>query len=295
MSHPSEVPQNFLGLDPTLSARDTAKILIWPVPVEKTVSYGTGTADGPAAIVDASRYVELYDEELGGEVGALGVHTLPAFQPKGSIDEIVAAITAGATDLLGSGQFLCTLGGEHSITPPLVRAFAKNFDDLSVLQIDAHADLRDSYEGSPNSHACAMRRVVEICPAVQVGIRSLSSEEARAIPKLPTKMFYAKDILGRTDWIERAVESLSGNVYLTVDVDGLDPSIVPATGTPEPGGLLWNDVVALIRAVAAKRRIVGMDAVELCGSASNVSSFVVAKLLYKIFGYVFRSEIPPLA
>jgi agmatinase len=164
-----------------------------------------------------------------------------------------------------------------------------------VLQIDAHADLRDSYEGTPLSHACAMRRVLEVCPAVQVGIRSLSAEEARAIPSLPTRVFYAKDITGRTDWVDSAMDLLTEDVYLTIDIDGLDPSLVPSTGTPEPGGLMWNEVLTLIRTLAAKRNVVGMDLVELCrSSSSNASSFLSAKLIYKTLGYIFRSQVPPL-
>jgi agmatinase len=185
------------------------------------------------------------------------------------------------------------LGGEHSITPAVVGAYREKFEDLSVLQIDAHADLRDSYEGSRWSHACAMRRVVEVCPAVQVGIRSLSVEEARAIPSLPTRVFYAKDITGRTDWVDRAVDALTQHVYLTIDVDGFDPSLIPWTGTPEPGGLMWNEVLALLRAVAGRRNVVGMDVVELCRSdISNAASFLTAKLVYKALGYILRNEIP---
>jgi agmatinase len=208
---------------------------------------------------------------------------------------MVGHIQSGARELLRNGKFLCTLGGEHSITPPLVRAHHEVYPDLSVLQIDAHGDLRNSYEGSGCSHACAMRRVVEVCPAVQVGIRSISAEEVRALPGLPTRIFYAKDIAGRTDWIDAAVDALTSHVYLTVDIDGLDPSLVPSTGTPEPGGLLWAEVLTLIRTLAAKRKVVGMDLVELCkSSASNAPSFLAAKLIYKSLGYIFRDRVPRL-
>jgi agmatinase len=198
-----------------------------------------------------------------------------------------------AEELIKTGKFLCMLGGEHSISAPVVRAFRKTFPRLSVLQIDAHADLRDSYEGTRLSHASAMRRVLEVCPAVQVGIRSLSAEEVRAIPHLPTRIFYAKDITGRTDWIDSAVDSLTEDVYLTIDIDGLDPSLVPSTGTPEPGGLMWNEVLALLRTLASKRNVVGMDLVELAPSqTSNAPSFLSAKLIYKALGYIFRREVP---
>jgi agmatinase len=240
--------------------------------------------------------MELYDEEIGGETSAIGIHTLPAMQTALEPAEMMAALEREAQSLLDTGKFLCMLGGEHSISAPVVRAFTHRFSQLSVLQIDAHADLRESFEGSIHSHASVMRRIVEVCPAVQVGIRSLSLEEARAIPSLPTRVFYAKDISGRTDWVDAAVDALRENVYLTIDVDGLDPSLIPATGTPEPGGLMWNEVLALLRTLAAKRNVVGMDLVELTGcSTSNVSSFLSAKLIYKTLGYIFRNRVPKLS
>jgi agmatinase len=239
--------------------------------------------------------MELYDEEIGGETSAIGIHTLPAIDADREADEMMPLLQQEARRLLATGKFICMLGGEHSITAPVVRAFAEKFPKLSVLQIDAHADLRDSYDGTPHSHASAMRRVLEVCPAVQVGIRSLSAEEARAIPGLPTRVFYAKDIAGRTDWVDSAVDSLTDDVYLTIDIDGLDPSLVPSTGTPEPGGRMWNEVLALIRTVTAWRNVVGMDLVELCPfPASNAPAFLAAKLIYKTLGYRFRRQVPQL-
>ncbi|HEY9231208.1 MAG TPA: arginase family protein, partial [Blastocatellia bacterium] len=159
----------------------------------------------------------------------------------------------------------------------------------------AHADLRDQYDGTPHSHASIMRRVVEFCPVVQVGIRSLSAEEARVIPSLPTKIFFAKDIIGRTDWMDDVVASLSQEVYLTIDVDGFDPSLIPTTGTPEPGGLMWYDVIWLLRKVAQNRHIVGMDVTELSTSPDNHSpSFLTAKLIYKTLGYIFHDLVPKI-
>ncbi len=283
----------FGGLEPDLSSFRNSAVLIWPVPFEKTVSYGRGTREGPPAIIDASRYMELYDEELGGEVARIGIHTLPAIDTDREPQEMMLTLQQETKQLLETGKFLCVLGGEHSITAPVVRACKERFQRLSVLQIDAHADLRDSYEGTPYSHASTMRRVLEVCPAVQVGIRSLSAEEAAAIPRLPTQVFYAKDIAGKTNWIDRAVDALSDDVYLTIDIDGLDPSLVPDTGTPEPGGLMWYEVLALLRTLASKRNVVAMDLVELCGSANgNASSFLSAKLIYKTLGYIFRKQIP---
>ena len=287
-----DIPFNFGGLEPHLSAYESSKVLIWPVPFEKTVSYGRGASQGPAAIISASRYMEVYDEELDCEIVTIGIHTLPPADAEREPDQMMAFLEQQARALLKTGKFICMLGGEHSITAPVVRAFREKFPKLSVLQIDAHADLRDSYEGSPHSHASAMRRVVEVCPAVQVGIRSLSIEEARAIPTLPTRIFYAKDICGGTGWVDDAVEALTEDVYLTIDVDGLDPSLIPTTGTPEPGGLMWYEVLALIRTLAAKRNVVGMDIVELSGSReTNAASFLAAKLVYKTLGYIFRKQI----
>jgi len=292
MSTHDDLPFNFCGLSAALTGFEEAQVLIWPVPYEKTVSYGRGTKEGPHAIIDASRYVETYDEELDAEVSNIGIHTLSAIDCEKRPEEMMRALEHDAGQLLDTGKFLCSLGGEHSISAPLVRAFRARFPDLSVLQIDAHADLRDTYEGTAYSHASTMRRILEVCPAVQVGIRSLSAEEARAIPSLSTNVFYAKDIVGKSEWIDNAVDLLSEHVYLTIDIDGLDPSLVPATGTPEPGGLTWNDALSLIRTLAARRNVVGMDLVELCGDhASNVSSFVAAKLIYKTLGYIFRERL----
>ncbi len=296
MTESATLPFVFGGLEPPASEFENSKVLIWPVPYEKTVTYGSGTGEGPAAIIDASRHMELYDEELGAETAKIGIHTLPAFSADLEPEKMMPALQREAHRLLKTRKFLCILGGEHSISAPVVRAFCEEFPNLSVLQIDAHADLRDSYDGTPCSHASTMRRILEVCPAVQVGIRSLSAEEACAIPRLPTRVFYAKDIAGRMDWIDSAVNALTEDVYLTVDVDGFDPSLVPSTGTPEPGGLTWNEVLGLIRVLALKRNVVGMDLVELCGSpAGNASSFLSAKLIYKTLGYIFQKQIPPLA
>lgn len=285
-------PENFLGLNEEDAAYATSRAVIFPVPLERTTSYERGTAKGPAAIIEASRYVELYDEELELEpYKEIGIATLPPIDTEdGTLDEVITEIFTAQLGLLEDGKFPVALGGEHSLTPPLVSATAKKFKNLSVLQIDAHADLRDSYHGNQNSHACAMRRVVEVCPAVQVGIRSISSEEVNALPQLQTKIYWAKDIVRAPlkSWIAKVLADLSPNVYLTVDLDGFDPSLVPATGTPEPGGLDWQQVTSLIRAVADHKKIVAMDVVELLPQAGqHASSFLAAKLIYKSLGYVF--------
>jgi len=286
---------NFLGLEPPLSDFANARVLVWPVPFEKTVSYGSGTSEGPAAIIEASRYIELYDEDFGGETAQIGIHTLPAINTDYEPDEMMPLLEQRAAELIATNKFLCMLGGEHSISAPVVRAMFKNYPKMSVMQIDAHADLRNSYEGTPFSHASTMRRIVEVCPAVQVGIRSISKEEVLAVPTLNTQIYYAKDITGRSEWVEHAVNSLTQDVYLTIDIDGLDLSLVPFTGTPEPGGLQWYEVLNLIRHLARSRNIVGMDLVELCKpKGNNAASVLAAKLIYKTLGSVFEREIPSI-
>ncbi len=285
-------PANFGGLPEEHSLYETSRAVIFPVPLERTTTYEHGTRNGPAAILEASRNMELYDDELELEpYKEIGIATLPAIDTMdGTFDEVLTELFTAQMGLLEDEKFPVALGGEHSLTPPLVSAVAKKFKDLTVLQIDAHADLRDEYQGNPKGHACAMRRVVEICPAVQVGIRSLSIEEAQAIPHLRTKIYWAKDILRAPlkTWIAKVLSELSSHVYLTIDLDGFDPSLVPATGTPEPGGLDWHMVTSLIRAVADHKKIVAMDVVELLPQpGDHASSFLAAKLVYKCLGYIF--------
>lgn len=288
-------PENFGGLRDEHSQYATSRAVIFPVPLERTTSYEHGTRNGPAAILAASRNMELYDEELELEpYKEIGIHTLPAIDTAdGTLDEVISEIFTAQLGLLEDEKFTVALGGEHSLTPPLVSATAKKYKNLSVLQIDAHADLRDEYQGNPASHACAMRRVVEICPAVQVGIRSLSVEEAQAIPRLRTSVYWAKDIARAPlkSWIAKVLADLSPNVYLTIDLDGFDPAFVPATGTPEPGGLDWMQVTSLVRAVADHKKIVGMDVVELLPQpGDHASDFLAAKLVYKCLGYIFCQQ-----
>lgn len=288
---------NFGGIDEEeYSSFDAARILVWPVSYEGTVSYGTGTGAGAMAIVDASRNMELYEEETDSEVYKLGIHTLEEFTARETPEEMMDGLYERTKELLESGKFICMLGGEHSVSAPIIKAHSEKFKNLSVLQIDAHADLRDEYDGTPHSHASIMARVVKDLriPSVQVGIRSISGDEARSLKEgLPTKIFWAKDIVGKTDWIDDAVDSLSDEVYLTIDIDGLDPSIVPTTGTPEPGGLGWYETLTLIRRIAEKKKIVGMDLVEYSYFENYDSpAFLCSKLVYKSLAYIFQKESP---
>ncbi len=294
-SYPSALPFRFAGIEDEYAAYEKARVVVLPVPLERTTTYAKGTAKGPCAIIEASRNMETFDEELQVETyQKLGIATLEEMDTEeGSLEQVLANISTAVLSLFKDGKFPVVLGGEHSLTPACVSAAARKYKDLSVLQIDAHADLRETYQDNPNSHACVLRRSLEICPAVQVGIRSLSSEEAAAIPKLATKIFWAQDIVTRPtqEWAEEVARALSPNVYLTIDLDGLDPSIMPATGTPEPGGLTWEQVTGLLRVVARRRTIVGMDVVELLPTPGlHAADFLAAKLIYRTLGYIFRQQ-----
>ncbi len=295
MSESEDLPMNFGGIDEAeYSDFASSQVLMLPVSYEGTVSYGTGTGSGAMAIVDASRNMELYEEETDSEVYKIGIHTLPEFKPRETPEAMMADLYDYSTELVKTGKFLCMLGGEHSVSAPVIKAHHEKYPDLSVVQIDAHADLRDSYDGTPHSHASIMARVVKDLgiPSIQVGIRSISGDEVRALKEgLPTKIFWARNIVGRTDWIDEAVDSLSDHVYLTIDIDGLDPSIMPTTGTPEPGGLGWYETLTFIRKLAESKQIVGMDLVEYSYSENFDSpAFLCAKLVYKSLAYIFQDE-----
>jgi agmatinase len=283
----------FGGTTPTTTDFEHARVVILPVPLDRTTSYVAGTRNGPHEILVASSHMELWDEETGTDVHSIGIFTLPEMEfPFGSIDEVVEEIRRVASELVARGKFPVVIGGEHSITPPIVAAVAERHPGLSVLQIDAHADLRDSYMGTPHNHACAMRRVLDYAPTTQVGIRSLSPEEAAAIPSLRTHVFYDFNMRAEPRWMDRVIDTLSDTVYLTIDVDGLDPAIMPATGTPEPGGLSWYEVLGLLRRVAERKHVVGFDLVELSPMGGNVApNFLCAKLIYKFLTYRFGREV----
>jgi agmatinase len=268
---------------------ETSKAVILPVPVDRTTSYVGGTRNGPREILIASSHMELWDEEVGADVHAEGIFTLPEMElPFGELAAVMDEIQRVSYEILSRDKFLVTLGGEHSITPPLVAAAKQRHPTLSVLQIDAHADLRDSYMGTAHNHACAMRRVLDLAKLTQVGIRSLSTEEAAVVPKLDTTIFYDATMRREANWIDRVVASLGDPVYLTIDVDGMDPAIMPATGTPEPGGLSWYEVLGLLRATIARRRVVACDVVELSPIPGLVApNFLCSKLIYKILSYQF--------
>jgi agmatinase len=285
-------PLQFLGTRPVAPSFEEARVVVLPVPLERSTSYVPGTRFGPREILLASTQVELFDEEHGVDTHTVGVYTLPEMEfHEGDLGACVAHIRRVVSEIVERGKLPIVLGGEHSVTPAVVGAVAAAHANLSVLQIDAHSDLREQYQGSPHSHACAMRRSLEFAPAVQVGIRAMSEEERAALPSLQTRVFYDWNMRDDPAWMDAVVESLSDDVYITVDVDGMDPGIMPATGTPEPGGLTWPEMLGLMRRVFARRNVVGWDLVELSPNGTHAPNFLCARLIYKMLGYKFAREI----
>lgn len=284
-------PFNFCGDE--RSDFNECKVVVLPVPYDSTTSYNPGARNGPHAIIQASRNLEWYDVELRGSPGDIGIFTLDELEPSmKSPEETIARVEEAITEILEKGKFPVVIGGEHSVSLGAIRSVNAAYENISVLQLDAHADLRDKYEGTKYNHACVMRRARELCNVVQVGIRSMSEEEALYVEDEGIRLFMADEILERREGLlEEVLEMLSDNVYITVDVDVFDPSYLPATGTPEPGGLGWYDVLSILRPVFGRRRVVGFDVVELSPIPGDVSSdFLVAKLIYKMVGYRFKGS-----
>jgi len=285
---------SFLNLSPEDGATVRAPYLILPVPSEQTVSYGRGCAAGPDAILAASREVELFDEELECEPYRVGIGTLPPLSIEATGPErTVERLAEYLAPLVADDHTVVSLGGEHSITPGPVRAYQRRYPDLSVLQIDAHADLRESYQGNSHSHASAMKRVRDtVTTTVGVGIRNLSAPEFEYYQETADcHLFFAHKRDPDGQWINEAIDRLTENVYITIDLDGLDPALMPAVGTPEPGGLSWEEVTALLRRVALRRNVVGADVVELAPQGGmHMPDFVAARLVYKLIAYVDRGR-----
>jgi agmatinase len=279
----------FCGKDAHQADYRSAKIIVFPVPYDHTATWQKGADLGPEAILEASTHVELYDIETGIEVYLYGIHTFQLPHLPKYPEELTRSIRKNFSSFIKDGKFPVMLGGNHSITPGAVQGIKKYFSDLCVLQLDAHADLRESYNGSPFNHACVMARIKEICPAVQVGIRSLEREEYEKLDR--SRIFFARDIIFQDDWIDNVVELLSSHVYVTIDLDVFDPSIMPSTGTPEPGGLGWYQITGLLNKVATERHVVGFDVVELMPNKHNKSpDFIAAKLVYQFLSYIFKNR-----
>ncbi|MBD3415127.1 MAG: agmatinase [Candidatus Aminicenantes bacterium] len=263
-----------------------SQILILPVPYDGTSSWVKGSSKGPSAIIEASEYLELYDIETDSCIYTKGIHTLPHLNVKNSDkpEFVIQKIKAEAEKHLD--KFIVMLGGEHSITTGLVQAFNKTYDEFSVLQLDAHTDSRERYKGSAYNHASVMARVRKMHSVVQVGIRSMAEEEKDFLDW--DRIFLAKDIYENDEWMPRAVAQLGDQVYVTIDVDVFETSIMPSTGTPEPGGLGWYQVLKFLKAVAEIKTVIAFDVVELCPNPQNKSpDFLAAKLVYKLLSYIF--------
>jgi agmatinase len=288
---------NFGNLPPEYSNYETAKAIVIPFPYESTTSYRGGTKDGPAAILTASAQVELYDDELDWNPYEVGIATTATVWPTREGYEAtlkqIEDVTAAA---LERGLFPIVLGGEHAISLGPVRATRDKYPDLAVLQIDAHADLREEYEETIYSHASAMCRLVDLgLPLVQVGIRNISEGEMKWWrEKKPSTIFWARNYCTGKHTVQEVLDALGDRpVYLTIDVDGLDPSVIPGTGTPEPGGLSWYQTLDLLKGLFEQKNVVGCDVVELSPiGGENVSEFAVAKLIYKIIGYKYDKQRP---
>ena len=292
-----ELAHTFLGLEGAATTFERAGAVVLPVPYEATTSWGGGTRGGPRAILEASRYVELYDRELDREIAPeVGIHTLPALElsragPAAAMEELASAY-ARVAEACGE-RFLVMLGGEHSVSGPAILAQAdRHPDGLTVLQLDAHTDLRPEYEGTPHSHASAIARVLDRASVVAVGVRGVSAEEvAVARDSGRVELVWAEDVHAGDAWMDRALAALGPRVYLTFDVDYFDPSLVPSTGTPEPGGGDWYRTLAFLRRVFAEREVVAADVVELAPTPGlPAPDFLVAKLVYKLISYRFEGR-----
>ena len=287
------LPTNFGLLEPESSDYETSRVVVLPVPFERTTSYGKGTAHGPAAILRASQAMELYDEELDGEPAVQGIATLPPFLPEAfGMEEGFAELQAEAKLHLERGKFLVTLGGEHSLSQAPVKATQEVYGEIGVVQFDAHSDLREEFEGTPYSHASVMKRIVDAgIPTLPVGIRSLSAPEAKLIRERSLPVLWGHQLDRAETLFPEMLEALPEKVYLTFDIDYFDPALVPATGTPEPGGGHWYPTLNLLRHLFRSKTVVAMDLIELAPVGGHpASDFLSAKLIYKCLGYLWEKE-----
>ncbi|MDH4224768.1 MAG: agmatinase [Deltaproteobacteria bacterium] len=299
MTHQATI--RFLGDEGWAPSFEEARVVVLPVPYEGTVSYGTGASRGPQALLEASAQLEMYDEELDADLDRLGIFTLPPVAARPTPEEMMEAIRQAAMPAVRAGKLLMTIGGEHSISYGVFTALlAHRNAPFSVLQIDAHGDLRASYGGTPHSHASVMARAFDLgLSLVQVAIRAVSREERDFLRRngLEANVFWGHRISGNPDdgWMDEVVARLGDEVYITVDMDGLDPSIAPATGTPVPGGLDWRQTLKLLKKVSAARTVIGMDLVELAPQPPSFQTdFLAARLASKMIGYALAKELKPL-
>jgi agmatinase len=279
---------NFGDLPQEYSSLDCSNIVIVPVPYDRTSTWLKGAAKGPKAIIEASAHMELYDIETDSEVYQKGIYTEKNVNGKLPPEDMVKAVRERVQQHIENNKFVVVIGGEHSVSIGSAAAHIENNPDITILQLDAHCDLRDEYEGTKYNHACVMARIAELCPVVQVGIRSMDISEKKTLNK--NRVIFAEDIGKNINWIRKVISKLSDRVYITIDLDVFDPSIMPSTGTPEPGGLLWYDMLELLKAVCKNKDIIGFDVVELCPDEKNKApDFLAAKLIYKLLSYKFQN------
>jgi agmatinase len=277
--------KNFGG-EEVIYSYDESKVIIVPVPYDATSTYIKGADKGPAAIIEASPALELYDIETRGEAHTVGIHTIEPLITGDDPEEVRKAVCKTTAKIFSEGRFPVTIGGNHTVSIGAFEAASAAFGGLTILQLDAHSDLRPVYEGSPLNHACAMARAMEFAPIVQVGIRSMSADELPYINE--ERIFYAHDLYADTRLYNKALKLLSENVYITIDLDVFDPSVIPSTGTPEPGGPDYRELMLFLRKVINERNVVGFDVVELCPSETNKApDFIAARIIYQLLSYKF--------
>jgi agmatinase len=281
--------KNYAGIPDEFAQLETAKVVLIPVPYDGTSTWGKGADKGPQAFLEAAENMELYDIETDTEVYEQGIHLADAITENKSPEAVVNAVHKTAKEHIKRNKFVTVFGGEHSISIGTIRAFNECFDNLTVLQIDAHADLRQSYEGTKYNHACAVHEASQTTNLVQVGIRSMDAIEKTFMDE--EKIFFAHDMVNDEFWMDKVIEAMTDNVLITFDLDALDPSIMPSTGTPEPGGLFWYETLEFLKQVFKEKNVVGFDIVELCPNPNDKSSdFLAAKLYYKMLSYKFMGE-----
>ncbi len=277
----------YAGIPEAYATSEKSKIVLIPVPYDGTSSWKKGADKGPQAFLEASENMELYDIETDSEVYKQGIYLSQPVTENSSPEAMVEAVTEKVKSYLNRNKFVTLFGGEHSISIGAIRAFSRHYENLTVVQIDAHADLRESYEGSKCNHACALYEANQTTNLIQVGIRSMDHSEKSVMNY--DNVFFAHEIESDDYWIEQAVERMTDTVYITIDLDGFDPSLFPATGTPEPGGLFWYETLRFLREVFKEKNVVGFDLVELCPSpALYASDFLAAKLYYKMLSYKYH-------
>lgn len=281
--------KNYAGIPDEFAQLETAKVVLIPIPYDGTSTWGKGADKGPKAFLEASENMELYDIETATEVYEQGIHLANPITENSSPEAMVNEVHKITKDFIKRNKFVTLFGGEHSVSIGSIRAFNECFDNLTVLHIDAHADLRESYDGTKYNHACAVHEASQTTNLIQVGIRSMDAIEKTFMNE--EKTFFAHDMVHDEYWIDKVVEACTDNVFITFDLDALDPSIMPSTGTPEPGGLLWYETLEFLKQVFEEKNVVGFDIVELCPNEADTSSdFLAAKLYYKMLGYKFMGQ-----